>query len=65
MSEETKKHPDLIAYSVREASGKSYFTKIGAAWHNAKGGFGLRLDALPVNGEIVLLPPRENEPEPS
>ncbi len=60
-----KKQPDLIAYAVRESSGKSFFTRIGAAWPNAKDGFGIRLDALPVNGEIVLLPPRENEQDPS
>lgn len=61
MSEETKKAPTLIAYAVTENSGKSHFTRIGAAWPNTKGGFGIRLDALPVAGEIVLLPPQERE----
>jgi len=61
MSEETKKAPSLIAYAVTENSGKSHFTRIGAAWPNTKGGFGIRLDALPVAGEIVLLPPQERE----
>lgn len=60
---ETKKHPDLIAYTVTEGSEKSHFHRIGAAWANSKGGYGLRLHALPVNGEIVLLPPRgDDEP---
>lgn len=63
MTEETKKQPALIAYSARESDGKSFFTRIGAAWPNAKGGFGIRLDALPINGEIVLLPPREDDEE--
>ena len=61
MTEETNKQPGLIAYAVRQSGEKSYFTRIGAAWPNSKGGFGLRLDALPVNGEIVLFPPREED----
>lgn len=57
--------PDLIAYSVTETDAKSYFNRVGAAWENSKGGYGVRLDALPVNGELVLLPPRdEDAPEP-
>jgi len=63
MTDETKKAPALIAYAVTENAGKSHFTRIGAAWPNTKGGFGIRLDALPVAGEIVLLPPREDEQE--
>lgn len=61
MTDETKKAPALIAYAVTENAGKSHFTRIGAAWPNTKGGFGIRLDALPVAGEIVLLPPQERE----
>lgn len=61
MTEQQKNSPTLIAYAVNESSGKSHFTKIGAAWPNAKGGFGIRLDALPVGSEIVLLPPQERE----
>lgn len=60
MSDE-KKTPTLIAYAVTENSGKSHFTRIGAAWPNSKGGYGIRLDALPVAGEIVLLPPQDRE----
>lgn len=58
MTQETNRHPELIAYGVRQSGEKSHFTRIGAAWGNKKGGFGLRLEALPVNGEIVLLPPK-------
>jgi hypothetical protein len=61
MTEQPKKSPTLIAYAVNESSGKSHFTKIGAAWPNTKGGFGIRLDAFPVSPEIVLLPPQERE----
>ena len=61
MTDESKKAPSLIAYAVTENSGKSHFTRIGAAWPNIKGGFGIRLDALSVAGEIVLLFPQERE----
>ena len=63
MMHETSNQPELIAYAVRQSGDKSHFTRIGAAWRNKKNGFGLRLDALPVNGEIVLLPPKEDEAE--
>jgi hypothetical protein len=56
MSEDTKKKPDLFAYTVTEGGDKAYFDKIGVAWANKKGGFNVRLSALPVGGEIVLLP---------
>lgn len=65
MTDDAKKQPDLIAYTVRESDGKSFFTRIGAAWTNAKGGYGIRLDALPLGGEIVLLPPKTDEQEAS
>jgi len=56
------KKPELIAYVAKEGKDeKSFFTRIGAAWPNAKGGYNIRLDALPVDGEIVLLPPKEAE----
>ena len=58
MSEKTKQ-PDLIAYLVTESGEKSFFSAIGAAWQNAKGGYNLRLNATPVEGKVVLLPPRE------
>ena len=63
MTNETTKQPALIAYSVRASGEKSFYTRIGAAWANKKGGFGIRLDALPVNGEIVLFPPKEDTDE--
>jgi hypothetical protein len=57
---ETKK-PDLVAYQVSQSGEKSYFHRIGAAWSNSKGGAKVKLEAFPVNGEILLLPPRERE----
>ena len=50
--------PELFVYVTRNAGDKSFFTKVGAAWANTKGGFSVKLEALPVNGELVLLPPK-------
>lgn len=62
MSTENKKNrPDLIAYAVTEGNDKSYFTRIGAAWYNSKGGAKVILDAFPVEGEMLLLPPKEDD----
>lgn len=63
MTTETKNQPELIAYTVSQSGEKSHFHRIGAAWKNSKGGYGLRLHALPVTGEIVLLPPKGDDPD--
>ena len=63
MSENSKK-PDLIAYAVSEgADDKNFFTRIGAAWENSKGGFNIKLAATPIDGNLVLLPPKEDSDE--
>lgn len=58
------KTPALIAYAVDEngSTGKSYFTRIGAAWaHGKSGGMTVLLQALPVDGKVVLLPPKADD----
>lgn len=58
--------PTLIAYSVkdgREPEQKAIWTRIGAAWAHEKGpGYSIRLDALPMDGRIVLVAPTEPRP---
>jgi hypothetical protein len=63
MSEKNK--PDLIAYTVTKNGIREFFNQIGAAWTNSKGGCSVKLYALPVNGDILLLPPKEGTGEPS
>lgn len=42
----------LDALSVRESNGKSYFTKIGAAFENKDGkGWSILLDCIPASNE--------------
>jgi hypothetical protein len=55
------KKPDLVAYQVSQIGDKNYYHRIGAAWSNSKGGAKVKLEAFPVNGEILLMPPRERE----
>ena len=58
MSTAKQNSPALIAYHVTEKGEKAYWTRIGAAWPNKKGGFQVKLETRPVNGELVLLPPK-------
>lgn len=41
----------LDALTVRESNGKSYWTKIGAAFQSKGGGWIVRLDAMPASNE--------------
>lgn len=62
-TQSTGKKPTLVAYQVREAGNSNgFWTRIGAAWSNKNGGFTIQLDAVPLDGRIVLNPPKkENE----
>ena len=50
------KAPSHFAYHVREGQdGKGFWTQIGNAWAHADGnGFNLRIDCLPLDGQITL-----------
>ncbi len=55
----------LAVYTVRKNGEKSIWVRIGAAFPNRDGkGFNVRLDALPLDGELVIrepLPTRDDE----
>ena len=56
----SKRHPAYIAYQVRDSKegGKGRWTEIGAAWATKTGkGFVLHLNALPIDGRVVMVPP--------
>ena len=70
MSKQTKTSaptaPSHIAYVVRKVgqgpTEKSYWDRIGSAWANADGnGFTLRLNAIPLTGEIVVRKPKAED----
>lgn len=46
---------------IAEKNGeKTYFHTIGAAWENKAGGFNVKLKSLPLDGELILFPRKEN-----
>jgi hypothetical protein len=57
------KKPALIAYTVKEREGqKAIWTRIGAAWPHGNGaGFTIQLDALPLDGRVVLTEPKADD----
>jgi hypothetical protein len=61
------KNPTHTVYSVRDYAKQdgevdAAWTRVGAAWVHADGkGFNIALEALPVNGRLVL---RLNKPKP-
>jgi len=54
--------PTLIAYTVKERGKKQkpFWVRIGGAWPFESGGSGftIQLDALPLDGRIVLAEPK-------
>ena len=54
----TTKKPAFIAYAVTGEGKQTFWTRIGSAWPQASGeGFNIELNALPVNGRIILMLP--------
>lgn len=64
---ENPNRPTFIAFVVTERTGKkNIWTPIGAAWPNRDAkGFTIQLHALPINGQIVLREPLQDEDEQS
>jgi len=54
----------FAVYTVRESPKKGerdFWTRIGSAFpHQGGDGFNVRLDALPMDGKLVILPPKED-----
>jgi hypothetical protein len=55
------KKPDYEVFISQKNGDKNYYTKIGAAWNVAKDGISVKLTALPLDGSLVLFPPKEGE----
>ncbi len=48
-------------YIDKEGNGRSKWTKIGAAFANESGSVSIQLNALPINGKVVLQVPLTKE----
>jgi hypothetical protein len=57
--------PTHTCYSVRDrgADRKPFWARIGSAWTNKDGSFTLKLDALPIDGQIVMRTRKADEAE--
>ena len=50
-------------YTDRKGEERAAYTRIGAAWKRERGGYKLRLDALPIQETIFLFERRETHQE--
>jgi hypothetical protein len=56
--------PSFYAYAVKDRGKgkKSFWTRVGRVWpHKTGPGFNIELEALPVDGKIILMPPKASE----
>ena len=53
-----------LVYVINERSGRNFWTKIGIAFQNADGSLNVKLDAIPVSGEMQIREyvPKEDAP---
>jgi len=55
--------PTHTCFTVRDRGEgkKAFWARIGSAWTNRDGSFTIRLDALPIDGEIVVRTRKQDE----
>lgn len=57
--------PELRAFTVNQygkgSERSTRWTEIGAAWRTQNGNLRIQLEAVPTNGQIILLPPKEDD----
>ncbi len=54
------KRPDYEVFiSQKGKDDKNFYTKVGAAWNVSKDGISIKLNALPLDGSLVLFPPKD------
>lgn len=56
--------PAFNAFTVKDRGGdqKPFWIKVGAAWAHEKGeGYTLQLDAVPIDGKVVLIMPSDDD----
>jgi hypothetical protein len=55
----------MVAYAIVERGQKSFWVRCGIAFQNRDGSWNVRLDALPVSGEMQLRAPQEDDARPN
>ena len=43
-----------IAYVITERGGKNFWNRVGVAFTNSDGSINIKLEAIPVNGELQI-----------
>jgi len=51
----------LAVYGINEHKGKSYWTRIGAAFENRDGSLNVTLNYIPLDGKLQIREPQEKE----
>ena len=54
-----------VAYVITERGDKSFWNRVGVAFTNRDGSINVKLDALPLGGQLQIRdwePPRDEEP---
>lgn len=56
-----------IVYSITESNGRAFWTRIGVAFVNQDGSLNVKLNCLPINGEMQIREyvPRDDNPNAS
>lgn len=50
----SKENKMKVVYSIVERNGKKYWNRIGTAWINKDGSTNVKLESLPINGEMNI-----------
>ena len=50
-----------VVVSEKDSTGKTIYTRIGAAWPIDGGGFSVDLKALPKDGKLALFPKKDKD----
>jgi hypothetical protein len=51
--------PAYEVFISQKSGEKNYYTKVGAAWRVGNDGISVKLTALPIDGSLVLFPPKD------
>ena len=55
------KRPDYEVFVSRKSGDKTFYNRVGAAWIVSNDGISIKLDALPVDGSLILFPPKSDD----
>lgn len=54
--------PDFGVFVSRKYGDKSFYTRVGSAWHVSNDGISIKLEPnIAISNECVLFPPKEDQ----